>query len=118
MVVLVKILFYVLVSSMGLIFLKIGTGMDFGISFSRDVVSFQINHMLILGLLFYAASFCISLLIMKDSDLSIFYPVSAGLAQVCVCLLSYIVLKEKISGMHLLGICLILCGVVIMNIRQ
>lgn len=112
------IVLYALLSSMGLFFLKLGAGRDFCILFSKSSLSFQINYMIIIGLFFYITSFLLSLSIMKEENLSIFYSVSTGLAYIFVGLLSCFVLKESISVQQLVGMCLILAGIMMMNIKR
>ena len=55
---------------------------------------------------------------MKAMDLSVFYPVSAGLGYVLVCILSYAILKERITAYQLIGILFILAGVILMNLKK
>lgn len=112
-----KIIVYVLFSSFGLIFLKMGAKNNFNVAFTQCALSIQINYILILGSIFYIASFITSLIIMKDLNLNVFYPVSAGLIYVIVCLLSKFLLNETISIPHIIGILSILLGIIIMNIN-
>ena len=70
------------------------------------------------GALIYVVSFCLSMVVMKGMNLSLFYPLSAGLIYIAVCLLSFLVLKEKISTTQLIGMAVILAGVIIMNIKK
>ena len=51
-------------------------------------------------------------------NLSLFYPLSAGLIYIAVCVLSFLVLKEKISVQQLIGMVVILAGIVIMNLGK
>lgn len=114
----IKIILYALFSATGLVFLKLGTKRDFNISFDRHAFSFQVNYLLVLGLLFYIVSFLLSLSIMKKANLSIFYSVSVGFVYICVCIMSYFVLKETISVVQLIGMSLILAGIVMMTINK
>jgi len=58
------------------------------------------------------------MVVMKGMNLSLFYPLSAGLIYIAVCVASYLVLKEKISVQQLIGMVVILAGIVIMNIGR
>lgn len=113
-----KIILYALFSAVGLVFLKLGSGQDLGISFRKSSFSIQMNYMVIIGLCFYIASFLLSLSIMKKSNLSIFYSISVGLVYICVCVLSYFLLKESVSRLQLVGMGLILIGIVMMNMKS
>jgi len=113
-----KIIVYAIFSSMGLLFLKIGAGQDFDIFFSKYSFSLRINYMVILGLVFYMASFLLSLSIMKQENLSIFYSLANGMAYICIGLLSCFVLKESISMLQMMGMGLILAGIIMMNFKR
>lgn len=116
--VIIKIIIYALFSSLGLFFLKTGAGKDFGIFFSKSSVSLQMNYRIILGLFFYIVSFLLSLSIMKEENLSIFYSVSSGLAYIFVGLLSYFILKEYMPVIRIMGMGFILFGILLMNVKK
>ena len=105
------ILIYVAFSVTGLLLLKIGTTRAFNLSFSNGNFEFSVNSILLIGTV-------LSLIAMKTIDLSIFYPISAGLGYVLVCILSYVVLKETIAKEQLIGIVFILVGVILMNLKK
>ncbi|MDE7311293.1 MAG: EamA family transporter [Eubacterium sp.] len=113
----IKIILYALFSATGLVFLKLGTKQNFSIVFDRYACSLQINYMLVLGMFFYIASFLLSLSIMKKANLSIFYSISVGFVYICVCIMSYFILKEKITFIQFIGMGLILAGILVMNIN-
>lgn len=112
------ILIYALFSVSGLLLLKIGTTRAFELSFSDGNINFKVSGILIIGTLLYLMAFVTSLIAMKTIDLSIFYPVSAGLGYILVCLMSYFILKENITKEQLIGIVFILVGVILMNLRK
>ncbi len=113
-----KILVYVIFSAGGLILLKIGTSREFLIEISRGVLHVKLNIVLLSGMVLYVISFITSLIVMKSMNLSIFYPVSAGLVYIVVCFASYFILKEKMGIKELIGMVLILTGIVVMNIGK
>lgn len=112
------ILIYVMLSVSGLLLLKIGTTKAFNLSIANGNVNISFNVILLIGTCFYVMSFVTSLIAMRAIDLSIFYPISAGLGYILVCLLSHFVLKENISRRQLIGILFILVGVIFMNLRK
>lgn len=112
------ILIYVLFSVSGLLLLKIGTSKAFELSISEGNFSLTVSGVLVIGMCLYLLSFVTSLIAMKNMDLSVFYPISAGLAYVFVCLLSYVVLRENISRNQLIGMGFILVGVIMMNLKK
>lgn len=111
----IKILIYVILSVSGLTLLKVGTSHDFMFGVAKGVFEIKLNIYFILGMLLYVLSFIASLIAMKSMDLSIYYPVSAGIAYVMVCIVSFFVLKEVIVVKQWIGIFLILVGIMVMN---
>ena len=73
---------------------------------------------LVLGACLYVVSFLTSMVVMKGMNLSVFYPLSAGLIYIAVCILSFLLLKEKITTTQLIGMAVILAGIVIMNLNK
>ena len=112
------LLIYVCLSAAGLTLIKIGTGKELALYIQHGVLSFKINWAVILGLTLYIASFITSMIVMKTMNLSIFYPTSAGLAYIFVCVISYLLLHEKISSTQLAGMVIILIGIIIMNLKR
>lgn len=112
------ILIYVELSVSGLLLLKIGTTKSFSFSLQSGNFNFQFSGILLIGLVLYLLALITSLIAMKTIDLSIFYPVSASLGYILVCLLSYFVLKEQITKEQLMGMIFILIGIVLMNLKR
>lgn len=112
------ILLYVLFSVSGLLLLKIGATTAFDFSVSKGCFNIKISGVLLIGACLYLIAFVTSLIAMKNINLSIFYPISAGLGYVFVCLLSNFVLKEEITLKQLLGMVVILIGVILMNVKK
>ena len=109
---------YILCSASGLTLIRMGLSQGTMIGLSQRVLQLNISLLLIGGLVLYAASFILSLLVMSKMSLSVFYPISAGLVFVAVCLFSVFVLKESLDFHKIIGIGLILLGVVAMNLRK
>ena len=114
----IVILVYVLFSVSGLLLLKIGTMKKFSVSLSEGVFDVQLSGILLIGLFLYLMALVTSLIAMKTIDLSIFYPISAGLGYVLVCFCSFFILKENITRQQFIGMAFILVGVVMMNLKQ
>ncbi len=105
-------------SSSGLVLLKLGTEKGVEISFGEGLLNIHINLIFFIGMCLYVASFITSLIIMKNMDLKIFYPVSAGLVYILVCLLSRFILHEEITFIQLVGMSVILLGIILLNIKN
>jgi len=112
------LIIYVILSAMGLTLIKIGTGQDISLFLNAKGFSLRLNWILVIGMLVYIMSFLTSMLVMKNMNLSIFYPVSAGLIYIVICGLSYFVLREKISINQWIGMSVILVGIIIMNLGK
>lgn len=109
---------YVIMSSLGLTLIKIGTANGFSLKLDRVGMQFQINYVLVAGMCIYIISFLLSMMVMKKMNLSVFYPISAGLIYILICLLSIFVLKEKVSVNQMIGMGIILVGIVVMNFKK
>lgn len=114
----IGLIIYVIMSSLGLTLIKIGTANDFSLKLDRVGVQFQINYVLVAGMCIYIISFLLSMMVMKKMNLSVFYPISAGLIYILICLLSVFVLKEKVSVNQMVGMGIILVGIVVMNFKK
>lgn len=112
------ILLYVILSAFGLLMLKIGTMQGLELQVLSGKIHFTVSTVLLMGICFYILSFVISLIAMKTIELNVFYPIAAGLGYVLICILSYTVLREKITTYQLIGMIFILAGVLLMNIKK
>jgi small multidrug resistance pump len=109
------LILYVIFTVAGVVLIKLGT-VDFAFSFKAARLSFSANINLIIGLCCYVVSFCLWILLIKSYKLSFIVPVSTGIVQVLVLIFSYIIFKEKISALHIMGVVAIVAGVAMMNI--
>lgn len=112
------LLIYVCCSAGGLLLLKLGVNNGVSLKFQSGMFQFEVNWILLLGVVVYIVSFLLSLFAMSKMNLSYFYPISAGLVFVVVCAVSVFVFKEKISMQQLVGIGMILVGVIVMNVQN
>ena len=108
-------LLYVSCSALGLVLIKFGVNKGIGFSTNRSLLQIHFDLILLVGMLLYVLSFLLSMFVMSKMDLNYFYPVSAGIIYVLVCLLSFFILKETIQKSAILGMAFILTGVMIMN---
>jgi small multidrug resistance pump len=114
----IGLIVYVCLSATALTLIKLGLGKDSTLLLDKGGFNLNLSWMLVGGALMYVVSFCLSMVVMKGMDLSLFYPLSAGLIYVVVCLLSFLVLKEKITTTQLIGMVVILAGIIIMNLGK
>lgn len=114
----IGLLIYVCLSATGLTMLKMGLDRGSTLLLDKSGFTLQFNWLLLLGMCVYVLSFLASLLVMKRMDLSLYYPISAGLVYIIVCLVSVLVLKEKLSAMQLAGMAVIFVGIILMNLGK
>ena len=114
----IGLIVYVCLSATALTLIKLGLGKESTLLLNKSGFNLNLSWLLVGGALMYVVSFCLSMVVMKGMNLSLFYPLSAGLIYIAVCLLSFLVLKEKISTTQLIGMAVILAGVIIMNIKK
>lgn len=114
----IGLIIYVCLSALGLTLIKIGLNENSTLMINGKGFSLQFGWILIIGMCLYILSFLTSLIVMKGMDLSLYYPLSAGLIYIVVCALSVVVLKEKIEMLQLGGMAVILAGIIVMNLGK
>ena len=114
----IGLIIYVCLSATGLTLIKLGLGKDSTLLLNKGGFSLNLSWILVLGACLYVVSFLTSMVVMKGMNLSVFYPLSAGLIYIAVCILSFLLLKEKITVTQLIGMAVILAGIVIMNLNK
>ncbi|MDD6236594.1 MAG: hypothetical protein PUB00_04350 [Clostridiales bacterium] len=109
---------YILLSASGLVLFKLGSqkGMEIGIS--AGVFHFKIGIVSLLGMVCYIMSFVLYLILVSKFDLNKIYPITTGCIFVCVMLGSFLVLKENIGIVQIIGSAAILIGVVLLALKQ
>lgn len=109
---------YVLLSASGLVLFKMGSqkGMEMGIS--GGFLNFKMSTISLLGMVCYILSFVLYLILVSKFDLNKIYPITTGCIFVCVMLGSFLVLKENIGIVQIIGSAAILIGVVLLAIKQ
>lgn len=112
----IGLLIYVCLSATGLTLIKTGLNKDSTVVISVTGVSLSFNWILIIGMCLYVLSFLASLLVMKNMNLSFFYPLSAGMIYVLVCVFGIVILGDSISKIQIIGMLVILTGIVLMNL--
>jgi len=98
--------------ALGQLFLKLGSA-----SISFDVMSWILNFDVVLGVIFYLIATFIFIMVLKNAELSLLYPVVAT-SYIWVALLSIFVLLESLSWINWLGFLLIIGGVFLTSIKQ
>ncbi|MBR2852682.1 MAG: hypothetical protein IKE81_00010 [Clostridia bacterium] len=114
----IGLIIYVCLSATALTMIKMGLQNNSTLLVDKGGFNLMLSWKLVLGACLYIISFLLSMVVMKGMNLSLFYPLSAGLIYVVVCILSIVLLKEKPSVNQLIGMTVILAGIIVMNIGK
>jgi len=76
------------------------------------------NIFLFTGLLLYAVSFFLYVFVLSRLQLHVVYPIAVGTTLVLITLASYLLLKETITIIQIIGIAAILIGVILVLIPR
>lgn len=109
---------YALTSSLGLILLKLGSKLGAPVSLVDHKLHFNLGTYAISGILLYGLSFIIYTYLISKNDLGYIIPVSTALVYIFIFTASFIVFKEVFTAVKIVGICLILGGVVLLNLNK
>lgn len=109
---------YVCCSAIGLTLIKLGVGKGLTCGIESGLFHLDIGAISIVGLALYIISFLLSMIVMSKMELTYFYPLSAGLVYIIVCLLGVFLLHEKVSLSKIIGMAIIFLGVIVMNVQK
>lgn len=112
------IVLYLIFTVSGLILMKKG-GNAGTITFGGGEFGFSISWISALGFISYIISFLLfTRIIMMFENVSYISPICNGIAQVMIMLASWLILKEKLTGLSIGGAALVIAGVIIMNLKN
>ena len=111
----VLIAIYLIMTVAGLVLMKYGKNPG-SIKVSDGSISFGVSFISGIGLLCYIISFVLFTRIVIMFDLSYIYPITTGIVQILSLIASKIVFKENITITALIGACLVIIGIVVMNL--
>lgn len=114
----VSIVIYAVISVAGLTLVKLGSNSPLSFTMGQSGFSIGMGWMTLLGLVLYVASFLIYMTLVAKNNLTYLTPVSSGIVYVLTMVVSLCVLKEQVTPLQWGGWCLILVGVVLMNIKR
>ena len=109
-------LIYIMLTTGGLFCLKLG-GNSLSLSLKNEI-SFRIGFITTLGFLFYIGSFLLWQKLLTTYNLSYIVPITTGMIQVIVLLVSYFFFKESITSINLVGIILVIIGIILITIKK
>lgn len=114
----VTIIFYAIISVSGLTLVKLGSGNPLSFSIGQSGFTFGAGWMTLLGLVLYVISFLIYMTLVTKNNLTYITPVSSAVVYILTMVVSLFILKEQVTVTQWIGWCLILVGVVFMNIKK
>lgn len=112
----VLIALYVLSTSSALIFLKLGADSGAPISTVAGKLQLNLNPLVLTGIFLYGVSFLLYTYLISKYNLGYIIPLTTAMVYVVIFAGSYFIFKEAFTAFKILGICLILGGIVLLNI--
>lgn len=114
----VSILIYALLSVGGLTLIKLGSSNPLSIGINASGFSLGAGWVTICGFVLYVVSFLIYTTLVTKNDLSYLTPVSSAVVYILTLVVSLVIFKEQMTSMQWIGWCLILVGVILMNLKK
>lgn len=111
------LLIYAIISSAGLILLKLGGQTGAPVSIINGRLEFNLGFYAIGGIVLYGLSFIIYAYLISKNDLGYIIPISTALVYVFIFAASFFIFKEVFTAVKIVGICLILGGLILLNIK-
>lgn len=112
----IQLAFYLIFTVGGLTLIKLGSeGLKIG--FSLSLFNLQLPGLFLLGVLCYGISFIIWMWIISTNTLSVIYPIALGISYILIMGVSFLILKEPISTINIVGIVFVLIGVILISIK-
>ena len=108
---------YAFLSVGGLTCFKLGSQKTLSVGVTSAAFSLQISWLSLLGLAMYVVSFLIYMSLVAKMELSYLMPVMTGVVYILTLIVSLAVFHETIASTEWIGVVLVLCGVILMNIK-
>lgn len=107
---------YILLTTGGLFCLK--SGGDSLLLSLKDGITFKMGFITALGFILYIFSFLLWQKLLATYDLSYIVPITTGIVQAIVLIISYFFFKESISVINVIGITFVIIGVILISIKR
>ncbi len=107
---------YIFFSVSGLTLIKMGSNMT-GEGIVLPFINISLSICTIFGIMCYGISFCLYLGVVSSFDLGFIIPIVGGVVNICILLVSFFLLKEKLTVNMIVGAVIVIVGIVIMNLH-
>lgn len=107
---------FVLITSSALVVLKLGTKSGAPVYFADGKMQFNINPVVISGVVLYGISFMLYVYLLSKYELGYIIPLTTAFVYLIIFAASYFIFDEVFTLLKVLGIALILGGLVFLNI--
>lgn len=114
----ITFLFYILMSAMGMVLMKLGTGnTPLELSLSNGGISFKIGVLSFIGLMCYVFSFLLYMYLISKNKISVLIPLTSAIVTLLMVIAAVVIFKEKITLWQIVGIAFVLVGVFLTNYK-
>lgn len=96
--------------------IKLGSKAGSPIAFVNGKISLHLGLLTIIGVILYGVSFIIYVYLISKNDLGYIIPVATALVYIFIFTASFILFKETFTALKIVGICLIIGGLVLLNL--
>lgn len=112
------LLIYVAATSLGLIFVKLGTADGVPIKISDGRLQLMLNPQVVGGIMLYAISFMLYVYLISRNDLGYIVPLTTAMVYITVFTGSFFIFHETFTVAKIISITLILIGIICLNIQR
>jgi drug/metabolite transporter (DMT)-like permease len=109
---------YAIVTSLGLIFVKLGTNGGMPVTYTGGRLHVHVNFYVISGVFLYGVSFLLYMYLISKNDLGYIIPLTTALVYTIIFVASYFVFHEVFTVAKIMGIGLILAGLIFLNLPK
>lgn len=82
---------------------------------ARNIFKILTNQLVIVGIIFCAISAFFWLVVLSQTNLNFAYPLTGGFFYIVLFFASWLILKESVNSIHLLGVIIILIGIIVLT---
>lgn len=109
---------YVLTTVTALVVVKLGTSSGLPITFVNHKLQLNLNMYTVAGMFLYGLSFVTYIYLISKYDLGYILPIALSFVYILIFISSYFIFHEVFTVTKILGICLILGGLILLNLKS